>query len=160
MTKRIHNTAPVLKVIRDTSVLLPRIEPSVIEAALGAEPSGHTLDEALAPITLFAVRSELLDRLQSSGGRPALSGTSRRAKIPLGDAEWEQLEELAAVVASPGFSPSAGQIASVLLSLSVRSVTAQVAKSPQPASSPVARELAARSATTSGTHSDESGTEL
>jgi len=53
---------------------------------------------------------------------------------------------LAAVVSAPAFYPSAGQIASVLLSLSVRSVVSQVARSPNPAASPLARDLAARSA--------------
>jgi hypothetical protein len=146
MAKRIRLTEPVGKVIRDTSAPLPRVAPATVEAALGAEPSAQKLEEVLAPITLFAVRSELLGRLQSSGGRPGLSGTSRRAKIPLSDSEWADLEELAVAVSGPDFHPSAGQIASVLLSLSVRAVTAEVARSPNPASSPLARDLAARSA--------------
>jgi hypothetical protein len=87
-------------------------------------PAGLT--EALAPLTLFALREELVHRLQSSGGRPALAGTTRRAKIPLSDEEWGQLEELAAAIASPGFAPSAGQVASVLLSLSLHSVASRV----------------------------------
>jgi hypothetical protein len=147
MAKKIRTTEPTLKVIRDTSVPLSHVSPTTVEAALGAEASDQKLEEALAPITLFALRSELLNRLQSSGGRPALSGTSRRVKIPLGDAEWAELEELAAVVSGPGFYPSAGQIASVLLSLSVRSVVSQVARAPKPGASPLARDLAARTAT-------------
>lgn len=131
MAKTIRTTEPTLKAIQDTSASLPRINLETVETALGAEMSEQRLETAIAPITLFAVRSELLDRLQSSGGRPALSGTSRRAKIPLGDAEWADLEKLAVVVSKPGFYPSAGQIASVLLSLSVRSVVAQVTKSPE-----------------------------
>jgi hypothetical protein len=143
--KKIRLTGPILPVIRDTSTPLPRVTPEMVATSLGADVSGQGLVEALAPITLFALRSELLGRLQSSGGRPALSNTSRRAKIPLGDAEWAELEELAAAVSAPGFSPSAGQIASVLLSLALRSVHSRVARSAKPASSPLARELAARS---------------
>lgn len=75
-----------------------------------------------------------------------MSGTSRRVKIPLADREWADLEELAASVTGLGFKPSAGQIASVLLALSVRSVVAQVAWSPEFATSPLGRELAAQSA--------------
>lgn len=146
MTKRIRTTDTAQKVIRDTSSPLGWVAPAQVEAALGAEPSEQKLEEILAPITLFALRSELHSRLQSRGGRPSLSGTTRRTKIPLGDAEWAELEELAAVVSEPGFYPSAGQIASVLLSLSVRSVVSQVAKSPKPAASPLARDLATRTA--------------
>ncbi|HUR54074.1 MAG TPA: hypothetical protein VMZ71_08075 [Gemmataceae bacterium] len=147
MTKRIRVTSPAPKVIRDTSTPLPHLSHDKVTAGLGAEPSDQKLEDALSPITLFAVRSELMSRLQSSGGRPALTGTSRRAKVPLGDSDWQELEELAAVVSGPGFYPTAGQIASVLLSLSIRAVTSQVARSPKPASSPLARDLAARSAT-------------
>jgi hypothetical protein len=43
-------------------------------------------------------------------------------KIPVGDREWRQLEELAASLAEGGFTPSAGQVASVLLTLSLRSL--------------------------------------
>lgn len=144
MATRIRTPDRGPKMIRDTSVPLRRVDPSEVAAALGAEATGQHLQDALGPITLFAVRSELFGRLQSSGGRPALSGTSRRAKIPLGDAEWADLEKLAAAVATPGFTPSAGQIASVLLSMSVRSVISQVAAADAPAPSPLARELAAR----------------
>lgn len=147
MTKNLRTTESVGKVIRDTSVVEPYLEPAVVQAALGAEPSDQRLEQALAPITLFAVRSELFARLQSSGGRPALAGTSRRAKVPLSDADWAELEELATIVSGPDFSPSTGQVASVLLSLSVRAVKAQVANASQPGSSPLARDLAARSAT-------------
>ena len=145
MAKKLRLTDRPLKVIRDTSTPLPRIPHDVVAAALGAEPAGERLEGASAPITLFALRFELLRRLQSSGGRPALTGTSRRAKIPLGDAEWRDLEELAAVVAEPGFAPTAGQVASVLLSLSVQSVKSQVARSPKPTASQLARDIAARS---------------
>jgi hypothetical protein len=146
MTKHIRTTEPTLKTIRDKGPTLPRIEPGTVEAALGAEESGGRLEAALAPISLFAVREELVKRLQSSGGRPALTGTSRRAKIPLGDKEWLELEELAAALASPGFAPTAGQVASVLLTLSVRSVASQASSSPKQFPASLLRELAERAA--------------
>lgn len=144
MSKKIRTTDTPMKVIRDTSATLVQVTPETVEKSLGAEASDQTLEDALGPITLFAVRSELLKRLQSRGGRPALEGTSRRAKIPMGDLEWADLEELAVAVSGPGFSPSAGQIASVLLDLAVKSVKSEVAKASKPGSSPLARELAAR----------------
>jgi hypothetical protein len=139
MTKKIRTTETTLRPIRDTAIPLRRIDPAQVQHALGAEEVPAGLAEALAPLTLFALREELFNRLHSSGGRPALAGTTRRAKIPLSDDEWEKLEELAAAMASPGFAPSAGQVASVLLSLSLHTVASRVG--PEGISSPLAREL-------------------
>jgi hypothetical protein len=75
------------------------------------------------PISLVLLRAELFKRLHSSGGRPALKGVSRRVKIPVSEQEWQKLEKLAASISEAGFTPSAGQVASVLLALSLRSVT-------------------------------------
>jgi len=139
MTKKLRTTETTLRPIRDTSSTLRRIDPAQVQQALGAEEVPAALAEALAPLTLFALREELVNRLQSSGGRPALAGTTPRAKIPLSDDEWAKLEELAAAIASPGFAPSAGQVASVLLSLSLHSVASRIGS--EPASSPLTREL-------------------
>src|SRR5262249_51696374 len=122
-----------------TARSLPRIDPAQVREALGAEESAAGLEQALAPVTLFAVREELVRRLQSGGGRPALAGTTRRAKIPLSDEQWERLEELAATIAAPGFAPSGGQVASVLLSLSLQALVARLG--PEPSSSQLVREL-------------------
>jgi hypothetical protein len=108
--------------IKDLSKTLPRVDPTRVAEALGAEATGLMLGIGGSPLSVFQIRQELMRRLQSSGGRPSLSGTSGRKKIPLSDAQWRELEEIASDVASPGFSPSAGQIASVLLTLSLRSV--------------------------------------
>ena len=114
-------TKPTSNSIRSTSKAVPRIDPSKVAQALGAEPADVASAQlGVGPLSLFQVRQELFRRLQSTGGRPSLSGTSRRTKIPLSDGQWNQLEEIAAEVASPAFSPSAGQIASVLLTLSLR----------------------------------------
>lgn len=139
MTKIIRTTETTLRPIRDTALPLRRIDPAQVQKKLGAEDVPAAITEALAPLTLLALRAELVNRLQSSGGRPALAGTTRRAKIPLSDEEWEKLEELAATIASPGFAPSAGQVASVLLSLSLLSVASRIGS--EPTSSPLVREL-------------------
>lgn len=143
MTKRIRASEATLPPLRDRSVALPRLDANRVQEELGGEAVPAALTEALAPVTLFAVREELVKRLQSSGGRPALAGTTRRAKVPLSDEEWSQLEELAATLAAPGFAPSAGQVASVLLTLSLHAVASRLSPSLSGAShSPLARELA------------------
>src|SRR4051794_10022836 len=139
MTKTIRTSETTFRPVRDTATPLPRIDATQVQKALGADDSADRLADALAPVTLFALREELVSRLQSSGGRPALAGATRRAKIPLSGDEWEKLEELAAAIASPGFAPSAGQVASVLLTLSLHSVVSRVGSEPAP--SPLAREL-------------------
>lgn len=125
MNKRIRVAGQEFKRIRDISEVIPRIEPDQIAKALGAEPARKSLEEILAPITLQAVREELFKRLQSSGGRPALADTNRRPKIPLSDVDWNTLEQLATSLSSAGFAPSAGQVASVLLTMSLNLVASQ-----------------------------------
>lgn len=144
MTKKIHASEATVQPIRDTGTSLARVEPTRVQEALGADAPSERREVALAPVTLFALREELVKRLQSSGGRPALAGVTRRAKIPLSDGEWFQLEELAAAVSSPGFAPSAGQVASVLLTLAVQSVASRVTAGQSSAT--LLRELAERMA--------------
>jgi hypothetical protein len=139
MTKKIQPTEATLPQIRDTAGTLERISHSQVDQALGAEETSDKLMEALAPVTLFAVRAELSNRLQSSGGRPALAGTTRRAKIPLSNEEWDSLEKLAVAITSPGFAPSAGQVASILLTLSLQAVMMQIGTNP--IASPLTRQL-------------------
>jgi hypothetical protein len=122
MARKIAHSGAAPSRIRDTSPAQPRVEPAAVAAALGGEDTGVTRDQGGGPVSLFLVRAELARRLHSSGGRPALEGSTRRVKIPVGEQEWRQLEELAASLAEGGFTPSAGQVASVLLTLSLRSL--------------------------------------
>src|ERR1700722_14866048 len=93
----------------------PKLDPIKVAKALGAKPLPVKVPEGGGPLSLFAVRQELFRRLQSSGGRPGLPDADKVAKVPVSEAQWKRLEELAAAMAEPGFSPSAGQVANVLL---------------------------------------------
>jgi hypothetical protein len=108
--------------IENTGKKYPRLEPSEIATALGAEPIDIKVGDSSSPLSLMQLQQELLQRLQSSGGRPALTDTSSRKKIPLSDRQWTKLEEIAAAAAAPGFSPSAGQVASILLAHALQSL--------------------------------------
>ena len=99
------------------------VDSEVVRTGLGAELASSQRSPAQSPISKYALREELVSRLQSSGGRPALAGVARRAKIPLSDGDWIELEKLADSLAAPGFSPTAGQVASALLTLSLRSLS-------------------------------------
>jgi hypothetical protein len=119
MAKRIVSTRSGQTRIRDIGPGARRIDAAVIADALGAEDTGITVGREGSPVSSFEVRSELVNRLRSSGGRPALEGATRRVKIPVTERQWRELEELAASFTDLGFAPSAGQVASVLISLSL-----------------------------------------
>lgn len=119
MAKKIVATGSGQRHIRDTGAGAPRVDPAVVAEVLGAEDTGLTSGRARSPLSSFQVRSELFHRLRSSGGRPALAGATRRVKIPVTERQWEELEELATSFTDLGFVPSAGQVASVLISLAL-----------------------------------------
>jgi hypothetical protein len=119
MARRIVTTNDSLKRIRDVGSASPRVDPAMVAEALGAEDVGTSIGMKGGPASLFLLRAELARRLHSRGGRPALAGVTRRVKIPITDSQWRELEDLAAALSERGFSPSAGQVASALLSLSL-----------------------------------------
>ncbi len=140
MAKRIRDTAPPVKRIQPSEPAVRRLDPQAVAEALGGEPMAGHVEGRPGPLTLHVLREELLRRRHSSGGRPGLEGTNLRAKVPLNDQDWAQLEELAGSLSAEGFAPSAGQVASVLLSLALRSVT-QAGQSPE-RTAIIAKELA------------------
>jgi hypothetical protein len=145
MSQRIHPTEPTAKRIAVREPTARRLDPQVVAEALGAEACPEVIAGKPGPLTLYALRSELFRRRQSSGGRPGIAGTSFRAKIPVGDQDWRRLEDLAASLSAEGFSPSPGQVASVLLSLALRCVsTDQETQAEEPAgyAGVLARKLA------------------
>lgn len=107
--------------IRNSGSREPTLDAPTVADALGAAPQ-QQVPRSGSPITLSLVRAELARTLKSTGGRPTIEGTDLRFKIPLSDAQLRALEEVAAEVSSPGFSPSPGQIASVLVSLGLRGI--------------------------------------
>jgi len=115
---------PTVARIKNTSKTVARLDAKKVAEALGAAPEVSVPFDGLGggPLSLYQVRQELFRRLHSTGGRPSLSGATARKKVPLNDQQWTELEQIASEVASAEFSPSAGQIASVLLTLSLRSV--------------------------------------
>ena len=149
MTKSIRAVEPTVKRIRVKEPPVKRIAPDLLAEALGAEPFPARIEARPGPFTLYAIRQEIVRRRQSSGGRPGIEGTSFRAKIPLGEPDWRQLEILAAELSGEGFTPSPGQVGSILLSLALRSVT-KAGQDSNGTRTTLARELISRMA---GEHS-------
>ena len=108
----------MVKKIKDVGLTQRRVSSKVIAKALGAEEIKIKVDTKQGPISLFSLRQFLVDRLRSTGGRPALVGVAkkRRNKIPLFDEDWHKLEALARYCKEKeGIKVSPGQIASALI---------------------------------------------
>jgi hypothetical protein len=91
-----------------------RITPDEIEQGLGAQRVA-TLPAGGSPISAYALRQELFNRLRSTGGRPGLHGTDMKPKIPMRRSRWKKLERLAKQVERESFHPTPAQLASVIL---------------------------------------------
>ncbi len=114
MTTRIRTASRRAGSVKVTSPRGRKVSVEQVATALGASPvSGRV--RAQSPGALLAVRQEILSRLSSSGGRPALAGTTRRQKIPLDDEDWDHLRQIAEALRDDDVRPTAGQVASVLL---------------------------------------------
>ena len=105
MTKRIRTTERTVPRIRTAEAVSRRLDPATVAEALGAEPCPERLEGPRGPITLHALHREIVRRRQSSGDRPGIEGTNFRAKIPLGDRDWQPLEALATELSGKGPPP-------------------------------------------------------
>lgn len=103
-----------------------RVSSDVIAKALGAEILAGAPRRGGSPADFAAIREEVFRRLRSTGGRPGLEGTQPK-KIPLSDEDWKRVERVADHISEPGFKPSVGQVAGVLLSIVLRDVDASLA---------------------------------
>jgi len=76
---------------------------------------------AADPEKLRSIGEELIARLRSTGGRPALRGASVKPKVSLRPTEWTALKELAAQISQgSGRTITPSQLAGQLLSISLR----------------------------------------
>lgn len=112
---RIRDSGPVLPRVRRSDEPMRRIDPATVASALGAELHPERAPRRGPPHALLALSQNLAALLQSSGGRPALAGHTRRQKIPLTDSGWATLQELARTLEAGGVHASPGQVAAALL---------------------------------------------
>ena len=116
MAKKIIDTAKTARRIEVTDRPARRIEPEAFAAALGAEPVGQAHAANLDPLSLAALGSELVKRLRSSGGRPALTDATEVCRVPLSAEDLKSLEALTEQIAeASGAKPSPGQVASIIV---------------------------------------------
>ncbi len=116
MAKKITVTGKSARRIDVSGKPQRRIEAEEFAAALGAEPVGDAHAQNLDPVSLASLGSELLKRLRSSGGRPALADATEICRVPLSVEDVKTLEGLVLQVeTSSGAKPSIGQLVSVIV---------------------------------------------
>jgi hypothetical protein len=98
-----------------------RIDPSILEKAVGADETILAPTAADTPLGFVAIRQELAAALRSTGGRPGFPDAERR-KIPVTEPVWRIVSHAAESMAGPGFHPSAAQVASAILAVAVRTM--------------------------------------
>jgi hypothetical protein len=98
-----------------------RVSIAAVAKGLGAEVVARAPARSGSPADFAAIREEVFRRLRSTGGRPGLEGAQPK-KIPLSDEDWKRVERVADHISEPGFKPSVGQVAGVLLSIVLRDV--------------------------------------
>jgi hypothetical protein len=93
-----------------------RIEPVELAASLGANlASGQTAGN-LDLIALGELGTQLLGRLRSRGGRPALTDATEICRVPLSTEDLQSLEKITDHIAqTTGSKPSPGQVISVIV---------------------------------------------
>jgi hypothetical protein len=122
MSQPIRVTGSTQPRIQITGSVQPRIEAEQVAATLGGEPLKDQIDGNSSPMMLYALRTELFRRWRSHAKMPQAEDTNPRVKIPLSAEDWTELEELAGELAAAGFSPTPGEVATVLLHAAIRSV--------------------------------------
>ena len=116
MAKKVNVIGAKPKLIRVIDKPKRRIEPAELAAALGAEPCAEYMGENLDLISLAEIGTQLLRRLRSSGGRPALCDATEFCRVPLTAEDMKALEKISAQIEQKtGAKPSPGHIASIIV---------------------------------------------
>ena len=105
------------RIIKNTGKGQRRVNINAAARALGGEKAGVKVDIKQGPGSLFYLRRFLINHLRSSGGRPALMGTTKeRKKLPLFKEDWDKLKLIAEYYKKKeGINVSPAQIASILI---------------------------------------------
>jgi hypothetical protein len=125
MSHRLILTDKTKRRVLLTDTTKRRVNVADLAAALGASEVVPAPASGGSPVAWFAVREEVARRLRSTGGRPGLPDAEPR-KVTLTQEEWDMVREVTDTMAEPGFRPSAGQVAGVLLGQAIRSAHASL----------------------------------
>jgi hypothetical protein len=112
------------RIIKNTGKGQRRIDINEVSKALGGEKVGGKVNTKQGPFSLFFLRQFLINCLRSSGGRPALVGTTKeRKKISFFEEDWNKLKLIAEYYKKKeGINVSPAQIASILVHTNVTKI--------------------------------------
>lgn len=91
------------------------VSPDDVAAALSASKAFFSTGHTEAPVAYLLSRQDLISRMESSGGRPKLAGTTRRPKIPVEEFDWTRLQTLAELLRQENVNVTTAQLAAALL---------------------------------------------
>jgi hypothetical protein len=106
------------------------VNPKIVADALGAEDTGFRIGTKEGPISLLALRQFIAERLQSTGGRPKLAGTSKvRRKISFFEEDWDEILRLAEYYKEKnGLNVTSSQIAAALIHVGISGIDTKKTK--------------------------------
>ncbi len=106
----------------DVSRKPPPIAVADVIAAFGGRSLGTNAGDDKAPLALLTIRDALIQRLRTTGGRPALSGDGPRQRVQVSAEDWQSIVEIASHVAVGRHKASPAQVASVLIHLALERI--------------------------------------
>jgi hypothetical protein len=106
----------------DVSHKPPPIAFADVITALGGRPLGIKQGDDKAPVALLTIRDALMQRLRTTGGRPALSGDGSRQRVQASAEDWKTIVDIASHVAVGRHKASPAQVASVLIHLALERI--------------------------------------
>jgi hypothetical protein len=116
MAKKINIIGAKPKRIQIVNQPKLRLDPAEIAEGLGAAPCSERIPGNLDLIGLAELGTQLLARLRSSGGRPALNDATEVCRVPLSTEDLKTLEAMVAQIeGSSGAKASVGQLVSVIV---------------------------------------------
>ena len=106
----------------DVSHKPPPIAVADVMAAFGGRPLGIKAGDDNAPIALLTIRDVLMQRLRTTGGRPALSGNGSRQRVQVSAEDWQTIVDIASRMDVGRHKASPAQVASVLIHLALERI--------------------------------------
>jgi hypothetical protein len=123
MPQKVKVIGKPMERLLDTGKPMRRVSQEEFAAALGAEPIRVPIEHGLDLIGLGTLGTELIRRLRSTGGRPALAEATERCKVSLSPADISDLESIIGVIEQQtGTKPALGQVAGVIIHLYLEAV--------------------------------------
>src|SRR5512143_2718510 len=98
MSKKVKIAGKRAERVQDTGKAMRRVGSDEFASALGAESCSPEVSRTIDLISLAAIGNELLKRLRSTGGRPALEDADETCKVPLSAEDIAALEKIAETV--------------------------------------------------------------